>query len=51
MYTKEGCARVYAFRTASILHSYTIEMGFHGCTSLEGQDSNDFQYSEESYYQ
>lgn len=23
-YTKEGCARVFAFKMANILHSYTI---------------------------
>lgn len=34
MYSKEGCARVYAFKTANILHSYTVEMGFHGCTEF-----------------
>lgn len=36
MYTKEGCARVYAFKIANILHSYTIEMGFHACTDFNG---------------
>ena len=29
-YTKEGCARVFAFKVANILHSYTIEHGLHG---------------------
>ena len=50
MYTKEGCARVYAFKTANILHSYTIEMGFHGCTASNNHIKDNFIYDQESYY-
>jgi len=24
VYTKEGCARVYAFNTGNVIHSYTV---------------------------
>lgn len=29
--TKEGCGRVVAYRTTGIVHSYTLELGFHTC--------------------
>ena len=50
MYTKEGCARVYAFKTANILHAYTIEMGFHACTSSNSNMNENFIYDKDSYY-
>lgn len=28
-YSKEGCARVFMYKTFNIIHSYTIECGFH----------------------
>jgi hypothetical protein len=27
--TKEGCGRVFVFNTTNIIHSYTLECGFH----------------------
>lgn len=29
--SKEGCGRVVAYLIAGIVHSYTLELGFHGC--------------------
>ena len=45
-YTKEGCARVFAFKTANILHSYTLELGFHGLSN----HNNSFLYNYHDYY-
>lgn len=44
---------MYAFKTANILHSYTVEMGFHGCTHFpqsNKKDTETFRYKEEDYY-
>jgi hypothetical protein len=46
-YTKEGCARVFAFKVANILHSYTMELGFHGLSDHHSP----LLYSHEHYYQ
>jgi hypothetical protein len=46
-YSKEGCARVFAFKAAGILHSYTVEHGFHGLSSKESP----LLFSPEDYYQ
>jgi len=43
-YTKEGCARVYAFHLSGIVHSYTLEQGFHGLSH-----SPTFKYDQEQY--
>ena len=32
--TKEGCARVFAYKKCNIPHSYTLEMAYHKSTSL-----------------
>lgn len=45
-YTKEGCARVFAFKMAHILHSYTIELGFHGLSD----SASNLLYSAQDYY-
>jgi len=45
-YTKEGCARVFAFKTANILHSYTLELGFHGLSN----HNDSFLYNYQDYY-
>ncbi|EAR93059.2 zinc carboxypeptidase family protein (macronuclear) [Tetrahymena thermophila SB210] len=32
--TKEGCGRVFVYQTSRIVHSYTLECGFHHATQL-----------------
>ncbi|KAL4471783.1 hypothetical protein ABPG72_008801 [Tetrahymena utriculariae] len=32
--TKEGCGRVFVYQTSKIVHSYTLECGFHHATQL-----------------
>lgn len=46
-YTKEGCARVFAFKLAGILHSYTVELGYHGLSD----PLSTLTYSPELYYE
>ena len=44
-YTKEGCARVFAFKLSGIVHSYTLEQGFHGLSD----PSSEVIFSHEHY--
>jgi hypothetical protein len=32
--TKEGCGRVFVYKWAEIIHSYSIECGFHQANQL-----------------
>ena len=40
--TKDGCGRVYSFKTTGLVHCYTMEMGYHGQQQKGGNSSKVF---------
>lgn len=46
--TKEGCGRVFAYRCSGMIHSFTLELGYHftnNTHSLCEPANTDFKYS------